>query len=168
MLRVSSLSGIRPIIRRAIRIAPQPSLLSQFYLHSDSADLLPQIASSSFRSAPLKNASRFFAVGHSPYQKRIIKNPACKQSDFCRFIFGTAHYCTYSLLTYPIWPLYLILLQSPSVPTSSAESPPERTPRRSAVSLADARTLILVVAVTVPMVSAPDALSASCRNSVLI
>ena len=40
MLRVSSLSGIRPIIRRAIRIAPQPSLLSQFYLHSDSADLL--------------------------------------------------------------------------------------------------------------------------------
>jgi len=39
-LRVSSLSGFRPIIRRAIRIAPQSSLLSQFYLHSDSADLL--------------------------------------------------------------------------------------------------------------------------------
>jgi len=67
MLRISSLSGIRPIIRRAIRIAPQPSLLSQFYLHSDSADLLPQITSSSFRSAPLKNTSHFFAVGHSPY-----------------------------------------------------------------------------------------------------
>ena len=142
MLRVSSLSGIRPIIRRAIRIAPQPSLLSQFYLHSDSADLLPQIASSSCRCDFLKFIGR-----------RMQASAPLRTWKIC--------YCTYSLLTYPIWPLYLILLQSPSVPTSSAESPPERTPRRSAVSLADARTLILVVAVTVPMVSAPDALSAS-------
>ncbi|MFR2604946.1 MAG: hypothetical protein ACLTAX_06670 [Waltera sp.] len=87
MLRVSSLSGIRPIIRRAIRIAPQPSLLSQFYLHSDSADLLPQIASSSFRSAPLKNASRFFAVGHSPYQKESSKIlPASSQIFAASFL----------------------------------------------------------------------------------
>ena len=104
---------------------------------------------------------------------RPIKNESSKIVPASSQIFAASFlalliYCTYSLFTYPIWPLYLILLQSPSVPISSAESPPESTPSLSAVSLAEARTLILVVAVTVPIVSATAELSAACRNSVLI
>ena len=138
---------------RAIRIVPQLRCShNSFSLRSASSKTLRVSSLSGVR--PIKNKS-----------SKIV--PASSQI-FADSFLALLIYCTYSLFTYPICPLYLILLQSPSVPIRSALSPPESTPRRSAVSLADARTLILVVAVTVPIVSAPATLSTVCRNSLLI